>query len=76
MTPPPNSFSISGLAIRRHIGTLMIALTVFVLGFFIASQLPVDLLPSITYPRIGLRVGAPGLTPAAPWKKRYRRRKG
>ena len=64
MTPPPNSFSISGLAIRRHIGTLMIALTVFVLGFFIASQLPVDLLPSITYPRIGLRVGAPGLTPA------------
>ena len=38
--------------------------TVFVLGFFIASQLPVDLLPSITYPRIGLRVGAPGLSPA------------
>jgi hydrophobe/amphiphile efflux-1 (HAE1) family protein len=64
MTPSPPTFSLSGLAIRRHIGTLMIALTVFVLGLFIASQLPVDLLPSITYPRIGLRVGAPGLTPA------------
>lgn len=56
-------FSISGLAIRRHIGTLMLTLTVFVLGLFITSQLPVDLLPSITYPRIGLRVGAPGLSP-------------
>jgi multidrug efflux pump subunit AcrA (membrane-fusion protein) len=55
--------SISGLAIRRHIGTLMLTLTVFVMGFFITSQLPVDLLPSITYPRIGLRGNAPGLSP-------------
>ena len=62
MTSPP-SFSLSGLAIRRHIGTLMIALTVFVLGLVIASQLPVDLLPSITYPRIGLRVGGTGSDP-------------
>ncbi|HIK43653.1 MAG TPA: efflux RND transporter permease subunit [Leptolyngbyaceae cyanobacterium M65_K2018_010] len=61
---PPNRFSLSGLAIRRHIGTLMLGLTVFVLGFFVASQLPVDLLPSITYPRIGLRADAPGLSPA------------
>lgn len=66
MTPSPLSpqrFSISGLAIRRHIGTLMLGLTVFVMGFFITSQLPVDLLPSITYPRIGLRGDAPGLSP-------------
>lgn len=66
MTPPsfPSPrFSISGLAIRRHIGTLMLTLTVFVMGFFITSQLPVDLLPSITYPRIGLRGDAPGLSP-------------
>jgi hydrophobe/amphiphile efflux-1 (HAE1) family protein len=62
--PLPAPFSLSGLAIRRHIGTFMLTLTVLVLGLFIASQLPVDLLPSITYPRIGLRVGAPGLTPA------------
>jgi multidrug efflux pump subunit AcrB len=66
MTPssfPNHRFSISGLAIRRHIGTLMLTLTVFVMGFFITSQLPVDLLPSITYPRIGLRGNAPGLSP-------------
>lgn len=66
MTPSsfPNSrFSISGLAIRRHIGTLMLGLTVFIMGFFITTQLPVDLLPSITYPRIGLRGDAPGLSP-------------
>lgn len=60
---PKSSFSISGLAIRRHIGTLMLTLTVFVMGFFITSQLPVDLLPSITYPRIGLRGDTPGLSP-------------
>ncbi|PZO39702.1 MAG: cation transporter [Shackletoniella antarctica] len=63
-TPFPNNrFSISGLAIRRHIGTLMLGLTVLVMGFFITTQLPVDLLPSITYPRIGLRGDAPGLSP-------------
>jgi hydrophobe/amphiphile efflux-1 (HAE1) family protein len=60
---PSNRFSVSGLAIRRHIGTLMVGLTVFVMGFFVASQLPVDLLPAITYPRIGLRGDAPGLSP-------------
>ncbi|HZG37920.1 MAG TPA: efflux RND transporter permease subunit, partial [Nodosilinea sp.] len=60
---PNNRFSISGLAIRRHIGTLMLGLTVLVMGFFITSQLPVDLLPSITYPRIGVRGDAPGLSP-------------
>ncbi|MBE9155393.1 efflux RND transporter permease subunit [Nodosilinea sp. LEGE 06152] len=66
MTPssyPNNRFSISGLAIRRHIGTLMLGLTVLVMGFFITTQLPVDLLPSITYPRIGVRGDAPGLSP-------------
>lgn len=66
MTPSPlfpQRFSISGLAIRRHIGTLMLGLTVLVMGFFITSQLPVDLLPSITYPRIGVRASAPGLSP-------------
>ncbi len=60
---PKSSFSISGLAIRRHIGTLMLTLTIFVMGFFVTSQLPVDLLPSITYPRIGLRGDIPGLSP-------------
>ncbi|PSB06163.1 cation transporter, partial [filamentous cyanobacterium CCP2] len=59
----PSRVSVSSIAIRRHIGTLMLTLTVIVLGFFFLSRLPVDLLPSITYPRIGVRVDAPGVSP-------------
>lgn len=56
-------FSISRIAIRRYIGTLMLALVVIVLGIFFLVRLPVDLLPSITYPRIGVRIEAPGISP-------------
>jgi hydrophobe/amphiphile efflux-1 (HAE1) family protein len=58
-----SSSSISTLAIRRHIATLMLAIAVVVLGFFTVTRLPVDLLPSITYPRIGVRLDAPGISP-------------
>ncbi|MDJ0724680.1 MAG: efflux RND transporter permease subunit [Prochloraceae cyanobacterium] len=58
-----NRFSISGLAIRRHIGTLALTTMAIVLGLFFIFQIQVDLLPSITYPRIGLRLSAPGLAP-------------
>ncbi|MEO0855212.1 MAG: efflux RND transporter permease subunit, partial [Cyanobacteria bacterium J06648_11] len=56
-------FSLSAIAIRRHIATLAIAVAVVVLGLFFVQQLPVDLLPSITYPRIGVRADAPGVSP-------------
>ncbi|NDJ20380.1 MMPL family transporter [Nostoc sp. B(2019)] len=56
-------FSISAISIRQHIGTLMLTLAVIVLGVFFVLKLPVDLLPSITYPRIGVRVQAPGISP-------------
>jgi len=36
---------------------------VIVLGVFFIIRLPVDLLPSITYPRIGVRVEIPGVSP-------------
>lgn len=55
--------SFSRLAIRNHIGTLMLTLALVVLGVFFIFRLQVDLLPSITYPRIGLRVDAPGISP-------------
>lgn len=55
--------SVSSIAIRRHIGTVMLTLTAIVLGVFFLVQLPVDLLPSITYPRIGVRLDAPGVSP-------------
>ncbi|MGB7084493.1 MAG: efflux RND transporter permease subunit, partial [Phormidesmis sp.] len=57
------SFSLSSVAIRRHIATLTLTVAVIVLGLFFVQQLPVDLLPSITYPRIGVRADAPGVSP-------------
>lgn len=54
---------ISAIAIRRHIGTLMLSLTMIVLGIFFIFRLPVDLLPPITYPRIGVVVDIPGVSP-------------
>ncbi|WP_228014291.1 efflux RND transporter permease subunit [Fortiea sp. LEGE XX443] len=56
-------FSISAISIRQHIGTLMLTLAVIVIGVFFIVKLPVDLLPSITYPRIGVRIQAPGISP-------------
>ncbi|MEN9225898.1 MAG: efflux RND transporter permease subunit [Thermostichus sp. DRC_bins_24] len=63
MTPAKTGLSVSGLSIRRHIGTLMLALAVIVMGFYFITRLPVDLLPSIVYPRIGVRVDVAGVTP-------------
>jgi multidrug efflux pump subunit AcrB len=62
-TPQKSGLSLSALAIRQHIGTLMLTLMVLVLSSFFLLRLPVDLLPSITYPRIGLRLDAPGISP-------------
>ncbi len=59
----PSGLSISTIAIRRHIGTLVLTIAVIVLGIFFITRLPVDLLPSITYPRIGVRLDAPGVSP-------------
>jgi len=61
--PKPTGFSISSIAIRRYIGTLMLTLAIFVMGAFYISRLQVDLLPSIVYPRIGVQVNIPGITP-------------
>ena len=41
----------------------MLAIAVVVMGVFFITRLPVDLLPSITYPRIGMRLDAPGISP-------------
>lgn len=60
---PNRFFSLSSLAIRRHIGVLVLTLAVVVMGVFFLSSLQVDLLPSITYPRIGVRVDTPGVSP-------------
>ncbi len=62
-TSTSSGFSLSTLSIRQYIGTLMLTLTVIIVGVFFIMQLPVDLLPSITYPRIGVRLEAPGISP-------------
>lgn len=61
--PAKSGLSLSTIAIRRHIGTLMLTAMVLVLSFFFLTRLPVDLLPSITYPRINVRLDAPGISP-------------
>ncbi|WP_293126168.1 efflux RND transporter permease subunit [Microcoleus sp. bin38.metabat.b11b12b14.051] len=63
MSADKPGFSISSLSIRRHIGTLMLTVAIIILGLFYLTQLPVDLLPSITYPRISVRLNAPGISP-------------
>jgi len=63
MSADKTGFSISAIAIRRHIGTLMLTLAIVIVGIFYLTQLPVDLLPSITYPRISVRLDAPGVSP-------------
>ena len=55
-------FSVSAIAIRQHIGTLMLTLAVIVLGVFFLTNLPVDFLPSITYPRFGVRLEVSGVS--------------
>jgi len=62
--PSPQPISLSTLAIRRAIGTLMLTVCVIVLGVFVIARMPIDLLPSIAYPRIGLRLDAPGVVPS------------
>ncbi|MEC4805290.1 MAG: efflux RND transporter permease subunit [Jaaginema sp. PMC 1079.18] len=59
----PSRFSLSGLSIRRHIAVLMLTIATIVVGIFCIFRLQVDLLPAITYPRIGLRADAPGVSP-------------
>lgn len=59
----PAGFSLSTIAIQKHIGTLMLTLCAIVLGVFFLFNLQVDLLPTITYPSIGVRVNAPGISP-------------
>lgn len=59
----PTGWSISAIAIRRHIGTLMLTLAILVMGAFFITRLQVDMLPSIVYPRIGVQLNIPGITP-------------
>ncbi|HSJ06467.1 MAG TPA: efflux RND transporter permease subunit [Longimicrobiales bacterium] len=51
------------LSIRRPVGTVMLTSVVLVLGVFFLRGLPLDLLPSITYPQIRANVTNRGVAP-------------
>jgi CzcA family heavy metal efflux pump len=54
---------IASWSITRPIGTLMLTLTVLVLGAVYVGRIPVDLLPRIVYPQVRVTVSNPGVEP-------------
>ncbi|MEW6677012.1 MAG: efflux RND transporter permease subunit [Pseudomonadota bacterium] len=58
----PHGGGIAGWCIRHPVSTVMLTLTAIVLGLFALARLPVDLLPQIIYPEIGVRI----IDPAVP----------
>lgn len=63
MVDPKHRRGLPAFSIRRPVGTLMLTSVVLVLGFFFASGLPLDLLPSIVYPQIRASVNNRGVEP-------------
>jgi hydrophobe/amphiphile efflux-1 (HAE1) family protein len=62
-TPKKEYRGLPSLAIRRPVGTVMLTSVVIVLGFFFLGKLPLDLLPSITYPQIRASLTNRGVEP-------------
>ena len=60
---PETRRGLPSLSIRRPIGTVMLTTVVLVLGAFFLSGLPLDLLPSISYPQVRASVTNPGVEP-------------
>lgn len=55
---------LAGWSIRHPISTIMVALSVVMVGLFVLGRLPVSLLPHFIYPQIRVRVVDPGVAPA------------
>ncbi len=56
------SGGLAAWAIRHPVSTLMLTLTIVVLGIFGLGRLPVDLLPHLIYPQIRVRILDPGVS--------------
>ncbi|MBC7896821.1 MAG: efflux RND transporter permease subunit, partial [Cytophagaceae bacterium] len=54
---------IASWAISHPIGTVMLTLTLLVLGIVYVGRVPVDLLPRIVYPQVRVSVSNPGVEP-------------
>lgn len=61
MAVRPRTGGLAAWSIRRPVATVMLALTVVVLGLFSLDRLAVDLLPHIIYPEVRVRVLNPGV---------------
>ena len=55
---------LSSWAINRPIGTVMLTVTLLVLGLVYVGRIPVDMLPRIVYPNVNVRVNNAGVEPA------------
>lgn len=53
----------TGYAVRRRLATSAIVLALVVLGLYGLWRLPVDYLPSVTYPLVKIQIKWPGATP-------------
>jgi multidrug efflux pump subunit AcrB len=63
MSAPTRRRGVSSWAISRPIGTVMLTLTVLVLGAVYVGRIPIDLLPRIVYPQVRVNVSNPGVEP-------------
>jgi hydrophobe/amphiphile efflux-1 (HAE1) family protein len=61
--PEVHGGGISSWSIRRPIGTIMLTATLLILGAVFVGRIPVDLLPSISYPTVRVQVNNPGVEP-------------
>ena len=59
----PHRRGIASWSISRPIGTVMLTLTLLVLGVVYIGRVPVDLLPRIVYPQVRVSVNNPGVEP-------------
>ena len=63
MNTEPRRRGIASWAITHPIGTVMLVLTLLVLGVVYVGRVPVDLLPRIVYPQVRVSVSNPGVEP-------------
>ena len=61
--PPEERKGVASWAISRPIGTIMLTATLLILGSVFVGRIPVDLLPSISYPTVRVNVSNPGVEP-------------
>lgn len=55
--------SVTRIAVRRPVATTMAAASAFLFGLLALQDVPLDLLPDLTYPAVTVEVPFPGRRP-------------